>query len=262
MTEPQTKRHTRYVVNAAGGNATAIRVLDMGMTIYRYAEDGKAMIAQTEHEFGVEQAGFLVLDQNYFAMSGGEFCGNAARAAAMLLARISGEDNVDFGMTGTSGRVKGQVEWLSEMEANVTCSFEGLDPKIFTAKPADMDVEATVVDLGGIVHILLRGEMPQEKDAYEGFHKEIREALGLSKRAAVGVCWINEREGKMHMDPVVWVKDIDTCFYEGACGSGSIATALATQNEEIVQPTDKVITVKQDGDVITLSSHMEIIDER
>ena len=259
--EYQKHRHTRYVVEAAGGNATVIRVLDTGLTIHIYAKDGRAMMSDTE-DLGVEQAGFLVLKDLFFAMSGGEFCGNAARAAAMLLSRITGRDEVTFRMTGVSGPVQGLVEWISKSEANVTCTFEGLNPKIFVAKPKDMDLEATVVDLGGIVHILLKGEMPADKPAYEQFHKQIREALSLDKRDAVGVCWINEKNGAMHMDPVVWVRSIDTCFYEGACGSGSIATALASDNQRITQPTGKVITVRQEGNLIVISSHMEIIDER
>lgn len=59
---------------------------------------------------------------------------------------------------------------------------------------------------------------------------------------------------KIH--PVVWVKSIDTLFYETSCGSGTIAYLIIldiTENKDIeidiLQPSNKLIKagIKLDG---------------
>jgi ribosomal protein S18 acetylase RimI-like enzyme len=43
---------------------------------------------------------------------------------------------------------------------------------------------------------------------------------------AAGVMFIDQKEQQIIADPVVWVRDIKTCFYETACGSGTAAVGL------------------------------------
>ena len=57
---------------------------------------------------------------------------------------------------------------------------------------------------------------------------------------------------------MVWVKDIDTVFYETSCGSGSLSTAIfnylrtGKKNIDIIQPSNKYINVQLviDGEYI------------
>lgn len=56
--------------------------------------------------------------------------------------------------------------------------------------------------------------------------------------------------GKTKINPVIWVKTIDTLYYETACGSGSLATAIyqnkieGCTNLEIVQPSGYSIFIR------------------
>lgn len=72
---------------------------------------------------------------------------------------------------------------------------------------------------------------------------------------AVGVmfCEKEAENEKIKINPIVWVKDIDTLFYETACGSGSVAVCLVEsylkkqgQKIDIIQPSGLTITANVD----------------
>lgn len=86
---------TTAVITAANGNGTAIEVITSPLTRTEYVSRGRILGENTER-LGAEQAGFLVLSQSqsHFEMAGGEFCGNASRAAAVLFSKLRGADNV------------------------------------------------------------------------------------------------------------------------------------------------------------------------
>lgn len=242
-----------YVITAAGGNPTAIQLIAASHTREWYEEEGGELMRRT-HEFGVEQAGFLDLERNHFEMSGGEFCGNAARSAAMIIAWYAGEGNFTFTMSGYEGPVHGEVRFSNAEEADVTCIFPNLRTNAQDVMLRDGRA-AKIVDLGGIVHVILEGEFPAD---YEDQHCRITAELGLTDRAAVGVNWTSLTGDRATLHPVVWVKSINTFFYETACGSGSIAAAAATGRQDIVQPTGQSILVEIAPDGVHLTSHMEV----
>ena len=244
-----------YVITAAGGNATAIKVLADKKNRLYYSAFGSELIKNYEAQ-KVEQSGFLILSQNRFEMSGGEFCGNAARAAALLLSKINRKENVNFTMSGFNGLVKSKVKKLSESDYEVNCFFSGMRP-ILTKKNLNQPV--TVVDLGGIVHVIIEAEFP--KDNFKEKHLEISRALNLRDREAVGVIWISKNKVGVKIDPLVWVREIDSFFYESACGSGSIATACVMGSKKIIQPSGGVIEVKVSNKGINLKSRMEVKNE-
>ncbi len=245
--------HRFYVIDAAGGNATIIQVLNKALDSHAYAFQGAALMKEYEG-YGVEQCGFLILQNRHFQMSGGEFCGNAARAAAQLFASALNLTSFTFTMSGYKGDVEADVDLTSSTTADVTCVFTDLpsevEPVMLTQGPARL------VDLGGIVHVLIEGALPKD---YEAQHRDITTQLGLSDRGAVGVNWMRQGEDGVTIDPVVWVRDIDSFFYETACGSGSIAAAAATGAQAITQPSGQTIDVQFDGNRTTLHSPMEII---
>jgi diaminopimelate epimerase len=244
-----------YVILAAGGNATAVVIENLPRDRAWYEEKGRELMRRTE-PLGVEQAGFLNLDARHFEMSGGEFCGNAARSAAMIIAMCTGETKFDFTMSGYGGPVGASVD-INGDKAAVTCSFPNLHA---VAEPVNLPNgdEAVLVDLGGIVHVLVREPFVNDRAVYERRHREIIQSLGLGERAAVGVCWIEQAAHRGTMiHPVVWVRGIDSFFYETACGSGSIAAAVASGERDIIQPSGQDIRVFIDADGIHLSSQME-----
>ena len=68
-------------------------------------------------------------------------------------------------------------------------------------------------------------------------------------------------DGRVYIEPVVWVRAIDTFFHETSCGSGSIAVAASTGQQEIVQPSGETITVTISASGVELQSEMEVLSE-
>lgn len=253
MNAPTNREDNIFVIEAAGGNATAIMVIDNLQERSWYEINGTQLMKETE-KFGVEQAGFLIPSADHYEMSGGEFCGNAARSAALILSRIKQQNEFSFTMSGCLYPVEAEVEFDGD-KANVKCTFKGL-PSDVTEVQVLQGRTAKLIDLGGIAHVLIEGEFP--KDDYEKKHRQVCQELGLLNHDAVGVDWFQRFDNGVHLDPVVWVRAIDSFFYETACGSGTIAVFLATGIKEVEQPSKKIIRVEKVADKLSLESTMEV----
>ncbi len=244
------------IITAAGGNATAIEIIDQAYSREGYAAKGREMIEKNQDK-AVEQAGFLVASDKHFEMSGGEFCGNAARAAALVLSYLSGSAEVEFTMSGFTGKVLAVVRNLEPGKYYVDCSFPGMQTPMESLRWPD---PSAIVDLGGIVHVVIEADFPKN---YVAEHQRITDLLGLSDREAVGVVWLNRDEAGTiaRIDPVVRVNGgVDSFFYESSCGSGSIAAARFSGIKIIEQPSGGIIKVEIGKDSVTLQSEMEVID--
>lgn len=252
----ETKNHL-FVISAAGGNATAIRILEQALSRAEYEERGKQLMTETE-KLGVEQCGFLIPSKGHFEMAGGEFCGNAARSAALVLSEIKGLSNISFTMSGFSGEVSGEVtKKANGSEFHVGCIFPGMN--ILSKEIVAYGHPGTLIDLGGIVHFVVEAQFPQN---YEEIHRAITKDLKLQERDAVGVDWIEKSKSSVMMHPVVWVRAIDTFFYETSCGSGTIAVGKVTGQRFVKQPSGGVIEVIFFGDqMVVLKSVMEVLHE-
>ncbi|MCC6005017.1 MAG: hypothetical protein LM590_11845 [Thermofilum sp.] len=72
-----------FVITAAGGNGTIIRILAHPLSHAEYASQGKHLLTEIE-PFGAEQVGFLIPETiggeiaGHFEMAGEEFCGNGS----------------------------------------------------------------------------------------------------------------------------------------------------------------------------------------
>ncbi|MDE1919081.1 MAG: hypothetical protein KGH56_00060 [Patescibacteria group bacterium] len=249
-----------YIITAAGGNGTTIKVIDRPLSREEYAVQGKLLGKETE-SLGSEQAGFLIPSLNHFEMAGGEFCGNASRSAALLLSKLQEDGGrVSFTVSGYDGTVGGLVEKNGATHFVVSCVFPRMSIDVRPTKLASGE-EVTVVDLGGIVHVVMRKPFPHDAETYQKQHRSIVRELGLENRGAVGVIWITGTESAITMHPVVWVKDVDTFFYEKSCGSGTIAVAKITGTSSIIQPTGEMIVALITPESVTLKSKMEVTHE-
>lgn len=249
----------KYVITAAGGNATAIGVIDSPQDRTWYEQQGMLLMKEFS-DLHVEQVGFVVLSQNHFEMSGGELCGNGTRAAGFLFAKLTGgADEYEFSTSGHTGLVNVKISDADTSTPYVIGVFPNLSAK---TKPVNVTgvEKAELVDLGGIVHVVIYGEMPEN---YTDEHRRITSELGLTERDAVGVDWISiDQDGTgIAIHPVVWVRSIDTYFYESSCGSGSISVALATGINTVKQPSGEVIVVAKQGEVLTIASKLEVVHE-
>ena len=67
--------------------------------------------------------------------------------------------------------------------------------------------------------------------------------------------FIGYKDDKIVLSPVVYVKEINTLFYETACGSGSVAVGIyesfknkRSVNIDILQPSSDIIKVETNVD--------------
>jgi diaminopimelate epimerase len=248
--------HEKLIL-AAGGNGVAVRILNDSLTRSQYETIGKGLVDRFE-ESGAEQVGFLVLNDQHFEMAGGEFCGNASRAAALLFAQSHDVDDVSFTVSGFDGLVKARVEKTDAGQFNVHCSFIGMRFDVREVILPD-DTPAAIVDLGGIVHVVIEAPFPADRLAYEREHNLLTKTFDLGERDAVGVVWFERIADTITMHPVVWVRAINTFIYETSCGSGAIAVGGVTNIPSIIQPSGQMIMAEINENSIILASEMEVV---
>jgi diaminopimelate epimerase len=243
-----------YLIAAAGGNVTAIRTIGAREAARWYAGRGEEL-RRKYAKWGVEQEGFLIVPERHFQMAGGEFCGNATRAVAVIFFEIDGRAEMEYTVSGFCGKVSSAVMRVRDRVYDVTSVFTGMVVGQMDVVLED-GVAVSVVDLGGIVHVLIEGDLPRD---YEVRHGLVARELGLLGRPAVGVVWYQRIGGGVRIDPVVWVKDVDTFYRETSCGSGSIAAAKVGGVRRIIQVTGEFIEVEISAGLVSLRSEMEVL---
>ncbi len=192
-----------------------------------------------------EQVGFILPDEAdpvsgepvfRINMSGMEFCGNAMRAFGfykgtqmqpprrMVRVRMSGcEDILTVEVDPEHRDAKAQMP-LPKYAGAFSLPELGLAQK--EAEPG------ILVDMDGIFHLVLKDVEP----CPESFEK-IREYFYCRERKegepgdfpAFGVMFIDTKA--QTMTPVVYVKDVDTTYFEGSCASGTTAAAFVAAGE-------------------------------
>lgn len=247
-----------------GGNDTYIA---FGPSLSRsdYAIYNRVMMARHPH---LEQGGFLELSSTGHAairlhMAGGEFCGNATRAAAALFIEdfegqqrfeslahyslISGSDGIysfPIEVSGTSRtltvfcRRASSNGWEVETEIPLPAPEE---IRIEVSLP-EMNATTPLIQLDGISHLIVDTKYsPFDNTNYEVAARSFLDAAGLNSLPAAGVIWTTKGDDVYQMDPVVFVREINTCFYETSCGSGATALAL----DEVLKKgeTSGIVTV-------------------
>ena len=199
----------------------------------------------------IEQVGFIDLTDKYrpnLQMAGGEFCGNATRSTAWLsLSGQSGEINVQ--VSGISCRLKAGVNkqgyaWV-EMPVPDDINLKTID-------------KYTLVPLDGITQVI-------SKETYDLTSSDDIKKRGMAilgrlnlvdnpQIPAAGVMFIDQSKDEIVAKPVVWVRDIQTCFYETACVSGTAAVGLYLAKQggqkqatySVLQPSGMSIIVTVD----------------
>lgn len=261
-----------------GGNATYI-VFNAGLPRHLYGElDGQ--IKGHNSAALLEQGGFLEPSERGNAvlrlqMAGGEFCGNAARSAAALIAedflnRRRFAAIADYSLarqqdaaihfplevSGTSKTLEVSClqegrNWRVKTEMPVLPSFENISRHLIEIGGNQLEVQAVRMD--GITHMLIsEASLPfvDDKARYESILHGLGSKLGLLGEPALGCIWYSEDSGQLRIKPVVWVKAIDSYFFESACGSGTMAAALVHAKEYRLNKS-KVAVLQPSGCSIT-----------
>lgn len=201
---------------------------------------------------GIEQVGFACPAQEgadgRLEMAGGEFCGNATRAFGTFLAKQAGKSGAVHMRVEASGcdRVVGVDADLEQGTARAEMPLPKLVRKI------DEDgIRGTLVHLGGIAHLVTEDVAPDE-----AFLERAESVFSqFPDLDAYGVIFL--WGGKM--TPLVKVPAAHTLVWEGSCGSGTVAAAVAQSQDladgEFVrtydQPAGSIVAtvIRQKGDV-------------
>ena len=199
-------------------------------------------------QFKAEQAGFACEDGR-LEMAGGEFCGNATRAFGLLTAKergLVGKHRLTLSVSGCEKAVGVDVD----TEAGTARAEMPLP--LFARRETVGNVHGTLVHLGGIAHFVVDGVTPSE-----AFFAEAEPLfLSLGALDAYGVIFLDGAR----MTPLVKVPATKAFIWEGSCGSGSLAAAIAQSVEiadgvferDYVQPAGVIrVTVERRGGEVT-----------
>ena len=200
-----------------------------------------------------EQVGYACSAEDdvdgHMEMMGGEFCGNATRAYGMYVAQQKGGlSEVKLRVSGCDHIVTAQVDLKSgTARAEMPCPRS-------VKRVCVKGCEGTLVDLTGIAHFVVEGVEPGE----EFFRSAEAVFSGIAGLDACGVIFLDAAQHRM--TPLVKVIETGSLVWEGSCGSGSVACAVA-QSEgmenggfscEYRQPAGVVraSVERQDGSVV------------
>lgn len=203
-------------------------------------------------EYNAEQVAF-VKSPDQMEMCGLEFCGNASRSFALISAEMKGIN----GNAVVSVNVSGSDTPLDVKIDTVTNYTKIKMPSPWSiAKLEYCPVEKTngsyLVDLGGIMHVVLHN-VAATRETFDIIKDYI---VNKYEPPAMGVMFYDDETGVM--TPVVYVKDVDTTYFEGSCGSGSTAMAAAL-SQGLGDGTHSFVLTQPAG---TITATSEIIKGR
>lgn len=229
-----------------GGNDTALVYANISETNLRKQINDDVMKIYPN----IEQVGFVYIDQNgmlNLQMAGGEFCGNATRSTAYLA--LQGKPgNISIKVSGVNDPLNAGVTENGEAFAQMPV-YENLSKVV-----PDPDRNAWIVSMEGITHYVTFDEKFNDlsnPDEVKRKGMQILKQKGLDSLSASGVIFTTQQGNKWKIDPVVYVRDIDTLFYETACGSGTTALGQILALKEgksitdipIIQPSGQIIKI-------------------
>ena len=247
-------RHQFWKVTP-GGNPTILLKAEDIPSEQRASVANAVMSSQ---HIGGEQVGYVRLEGTpRLDMMGGEFCLNATRAFASVLDELGLLERngaICSGLVEVSGVSEKVAVRVTHTENSLPFAEACLH---FDELPAPEHISdgLCLVRVPGITHIIQQGLMPSPADR-EAFCRNQRHFLSLEQEGAVGHLWLSEdREvgeeaSGLKLSPVVWVRDTASLCFESACGSGTLACALAEHARtgaeafSILQPSGMALAVR------------------
>ena len=207
-----------YKILNPGGNKTAIVIGNEYSKEERKEITDKILKDNPE----VEQVGFISTDKNRLDMAGGEFCVNATRCA--IWEYLKGEEGeIELEVSGLKSRAKGGITAKKDVYADmkVEKGLSNLIEKkgIYNIVKLDGITLAVVEEKDSKEYIKL---LKEDENKAKNELKEIMKTFNTEESAA-GIILLEEENGRTKINPVIWVKTVDTLYYETACGSRKLS---------------------------------------
>lgn len=213
--------------------------------------------ALLQHETEAEQAGFLTMKQDgviRLDMMGGEFCGNASRAAAAyaVMQENCGEGSYSVSCSGCEQLLHAQVQRREEG------GYEA-----YIDMPLPESIDAVILDMDGMPSRFYRVVLPgmvhfihwvddMEQVSKEAFWDAVYSYAKDEDYDAFGLILFDPR--KLCMVPAVYVKGTQTMYWENSCGSGSAAVAATLA---VLGKKDVACRISQPGGTISIAAQTE-----
>ena len=207
-----------------------------------------------------EQVGFIERSKKNdivrLQMMGGEFCGNASRSlAALLVDRAYSQIEVeDEGVYKVLLEASG-MEDLIECRVRRTEVYNEYYSEIKMPKPLSIDekniylgdslIKSIKVEFEGIIHFIVDSKEVEDKDK---LYIEIKKYMDEGEYEAFGIMYYDYDEN--FLNPLVYVKPIDSLFWERSCASGTCALTAALT---YLESKDSHLDIRQPGGVLTTS---------
>lgn len=240
-------RKIDYKIINPGGNITAlVDGLD-------YTKDEMKIINDKilNRNKDIEQVGFIDLNRKTIVMAGGEFCLNAVRCAIWRL--LNGNDEeVKINVLGSDNEIFGGIKkgvvfvnYKIERNINEIISFSN------NYKIVNLD-GITLVVIDEIASRAYIKQLKEDEIRVKNNLKEIMKNINTDEKA-IGIILLETVDKFLKINPVIWVKEIDTLYYETACGSGSLAATLYKcymediKKMKILQPSGFYIEIDIEG---------------
>lgn len=271
-----------------GGNPTLLLV-DTGLSPSQQAHIG-SLLLDPEHLYA-EQVGFIRLHKPSLHMAGGEFCVNATRslgavlaAQGLLPARTDGTLYTTVSVSGLDEPVQIEVVPPRSPHRAAQCALQtaALVPLPIGTNCVPLADGIMQVSLPGITHVLIDEAQHPLSPHWKKDAADIRQRFDLEHHAAVGCIWWKQQAKvpaghNLQMQPIVWVRSLQSACFESSCGSGAIACALMLQKAHnsllpekechytILQPSGTALAVscrqRQQGNFVRVSGPVSIIAE-
>ncbi len=216
-----------------GGNKTALVIGN------KYTDKQKSQINAKilKQNLDVEQVGFIDTKENKLEMAGGEFCINATRCA--IWNYLNGQEGkIKLEVSGYKSKIIGGITKAKDVYVNMKINKK-MDnilhiKGIFNLVNLDGILLAVVNENDSINFIK---NLRKNENKSKGELKELMKTF-VTEEKAVGIILLENENGKIKINPIIWVKTVDTLYYETACGSGSLATAIYKKYAEGIEKID------------------------
>ena len=237
-----------YIIFDPSKNITAL--VDSKVDVKDFKDVAKKII---DREPSVEQVGFLSSEEDAdiaLRMAGDEFCGNATMCAAVYY-------GIKNNLSDAKVRVKVySIDNLLEVDIKKINKNEW-EGTLMMPKPTEIkDVtfldgkKYPVIFFSSIAHVIIKNDLDNTflKSYAESEIKKWCEFLNVK---SLGIMYYDENDKKL--TPLVYVKSVDTLFWENACASGTAAIGYWLSYEkndlvniDVVQPSKSILTVFTD----------------